>query len=395
MTVTKKPPKAPVVAVVASDLHYQERAWANNHRLNWDACLMGHALVNLANQHSCDLILAGDIVDQPTINPLVAGQLMSAMRRLNNHLIFIRGDHDGAIAWPTVLAAGLQNPSRVIELNGQMISVGDFEVTGLPWLPPEDRNKRLPELVTGPVMPDIVVLHHSLQEVASDFEAEMSVEELPAGPRLFIVGDIHKAAALQNSRGQRIVSPGGTNAQQINEGDDKFAYLLRSDLTMTRIRLPSRRIIRATIVGGLQIEPKLDEICHEIEVAMRESSARAEFLPLLPPGETEESIVRPIVQVRYVLGIPGVLEAVQQRLRPLCHLMTQPLDVGADDTAPTIGRLETAGVIGDPLQVVFATLDRRVDRKTNPTLHSDCTMLLRSKLSPKDALLELRRQALP
>lgn len=381
----------PVIAVMSSDTHIQELAWANYPRLAWDALLSYHFLVELSNKYAVPLLLAGDIMDKRVNSPEVTNRFLQALGRAEQPLLFIRGDHDGPPpGWPEALGSAADASFSVHELrpeNPIELEPG-IRVTGLSWMPEPELLQRLPEVSNS----QIVLLHQGLVEIA-DFETVLSIKDLPAGPSMFVVGHIHKPAALSNPRGQRIVSPGGTNAQSIVESDEKYAYLLRRDLSVLRVAIPTRRILRVNLVGGDQVDSALSEAvatCRDILDGAKDS-ARAKYLEFLP-GQTPESIVRPIVQVTYQVTIPGVSEKISARLRGLCHLFTKPVDVGQASPG-TIGQIRTAGILGEPLRAVFRELENVVSREHQPQLHSDCLTLLESLETPKDVLLSLRRSA--
>lgn len=387
---TEQNRSARVVAVFASDLHLQELAWVNHTTLAWDACLAFHFLVDLANKYQSPLLVAGDLLDRPTPSAIVAQQLMSGLLRLKNQFIYVRGDHDGPWpGWPLAVSGGLPE-DRVVELPGLVALRGGLRVTGAPWTPDADVPARLADLPEA----EVVLLHQPLCEFA-DFEATLSVEDLPASHKLYIVGDIHTPAAKTTSHGSRVVSPGGTNAQSIQETDEKYAYLLRDDLTIRRTPIPGRRIIRASIMGGAEVDRVLTETVQSV-MSSFENSARAEYLDRLPVGQDQETINRPIVRVDYAVSIPGVVDRIQSSLRGKCHLFMRPVDLGVDSAAPAethLGRLDTAGIIGDPTAAIMAELNIQVDRTCNPGLYDACVELIRSPRSPREVLQELRKRA--
>src|SRR6185295_7794652 len=149
---------AGIIAIACADLHLDQHAWADRHKICGDSLWAFRWIVDLAIENSLPIIAAGDLLDKQLNNSSVIGFLKEQIDRLNGDgkdgvsalrmFYHIQGQHDmQTIPWATQMGAELGwLASYKQSLNDDMIlpwepsipagpEKGKYRLQGIDWTP--------------------------------------------------------------------------------------------------------------------------------------------------------------------------------------------------------------------------------------------------------------------
>lgn len=305
--------------VFAADLHLQPCAWANRPEISGDAYESLKFIVHYCREHSLPLVLGGDVFDKKRPDPGTVGlayQQLHGMEQDGLPVYYIQGNHDASSnvpwlachTWPTHLQIA-------------SAEFGAFNCRGLDWQPSSLIKQALGELPPT----DILVTHQAWEDFIP-FKAEASFSDV-RNVSLLLTGDYHVMkfvdGVTQQGQPLRVVSPGSTCMQAINEAPDKYAVVVQSDgdrLDAVPIRIPTRRLIRR---DNLLDEETFNQFINSLPDMLEKMRDEVAALP--------DAIRVPLLHVKYADHIPAAYDRLCEAIsnyRP--HLFA----------APVLGRVE-------------------------------------------------------
>jgi hypothetical protein len=181
--------------------------------------------------------------------------------------------------------------------------VGNKTVYGIDW---NSADKVQDALNSIPEGTDILVAHQVWEELMGDVRGcEASFANVPTVNTVF-TGDFHqnKVFTIVGRDGQTLqaISPGSTNFRKINEPVDKFFYVLKSDYTWAKVRIPTRRRM------DLRILTDKDFVNFEKTF----NTAYEECLIENQKYKVQNALATPLCRVEYHDNIPGAYDKIKQ-----------------------------------------------------------------------------------
>jgi hypothetical protein len=312
------------LALFFADAHLDTGAWANRPLLKFDSIEAFKFICNYAISRNIPFIFgAGDLIDvrkpPPEVVQTVREQL-SALERDNCQFYYTQGQHefDHNLPWFSAIHSWPQH------LNKSSVIVGDKCVYGLDWHTADKLPNAVQEIRSDT---DILVMHQVWEEFMGDkCGCEGSLCDMPYATTLF-TGDFHvnKVLQLRGKQGQalRVISPGSTNMRKINECADKWFYVLLSDYTWKRVRIPTRRKIEMVIGTEKSL------LSFGVDFKKAFEAAKLEAMRLGVPN----NLCRPICYVRYLEDLPDAHKTIKKHatdvelfLKPVSQKETEQLE---------------------------------------------------------------------
>jgi hypothetical protein len=294
------------VRVIAADFHLRERAWERYPGLEGDSYYGLSQVVDVCVSRGLSLVGLGDLFDErrPSPRSMVVAQLaVEKMRQADLDFWYLRGNHDMTDpAWLSLFP-------HAVPLGGCCYEAGGLLFAGLDYQP---RDLFLPELcdmlnVYSRV--DVLCCHQAWRELSGG-RCDAAVSDL-FGVRCLASGDLHRSviATHLDSSGLPVVvlSPGALCLQAIDEPDEHYCLVLYDDLSVERVKLRSRPVVRLAIDSTAALGEAISTL--PARLAVDES---------LPPG-----ISKPIVDVRLSPGVPDAHSVLTSALAGQAHLFVR------------------------------------------------------------------------
>lgn len=321
---SRKPRSRRPLALVTSDNHLQEMAWASREELYGDALWAFSWIVDYAIDAKIPrIIAAGDLIDRPRNEAFIAWYLREKIEQMeanNIMLYFIQGQHDYQ---PTPWAQAVSSDTAFWLQPWSRIVVGDYIMAGLDWTQAsllDEGLSKVDETV------DILVMHQVCQEFMEEIAAlggskvEFSWERTPYA-KMLIIGDYHNRHCRlerKNREGKplSVLCPGSTAMQKITEPPDKYCFVLYDDLSTESLKIPTRVVLKPP---PLTMEEDLDGFIEAAESQIKEAyaTARSRNLP--------EDMRTPILYVKYSGDLPGAYQRIVSAIGDQAHLFHQEI----------------------------------------------------------------------
>ena len=283
-----------VIAYAVSDTHIPAEAdagaWKDLPGVSGDALFALGQVVALCVRDHVPLLAAGDLVDDPDVEPAALAAWFSVMRPLQDAglpVLAILGNHDRSRDW---LAAF--GPTAV-RLDGRTVTLpSGHTVSGLSWVP----NDRFAEAVAGISRYTDIGLYH--QPLADLTGRGVNASQLPPH-RLAVVGDTHVATTLTPPAGPKLVlSPGPLAPQSVAEFGPPGVWAVHDDLSVSRVSLP-HRAWHSFLIDS----PAAADACV------------AACGALAPDPALPDLVARPLVAVRLTADVDGFVPTVRELAR--------------------------------------------------------------------------------
>jgi hypothetical protein len=379
------------IAVLTSDLHIDEHAWADRPDLRGDSQDAFAQIVDYAVANRLPIIAAGDLIDKKRNDAAPIGFLrrqLDSLQEAGVPFFYVQGQHELQPSpwlseihpWPTWLSERSYGGDPLWYELGDL----DFPVYGIDWTP---RDRVAAELAKVPEGTKLLVMHQVMGDLMGSIcTPEMNADMLPDVP-LLLVGDYHQHVQLlrTNAAGRvtTILSPGSTNMREISEPARKMFYVLYDDLSFESVQLLTRRFIYKEINLPEDLENFVETIGAELENSISRDLATG-----LP-----RHLARPFLRVGYDPSVPDVYRRATTAVGDeLAHLFFRELpqrqfDDQAEETAEEVQAFreafETQGLVG--------LLPRVLDPLASPTAYALAERLLASA-TPAIALQQFRAE---
>ncbi len=245
--------KSAPLAVIAADLHLDDRQWGE---ICGDSKYALTQVLEIALKYHVPLVLCGDVIDvkQPSITTLtfLKQQLDKFDRRAEEQQViyYIQGQHEFSDpTWLSLLEPKYDPPYSQYHLlkhvTGQQFNLGKYNCYALDWTPADKLEEELAKI---PPNTDYLFCHQVWQQFMGNLTSpEGTLEKVKVRKAVF-TGDYHKhiVKRVLNNKGKeiKVYSPGATHMRAINEPSEHYVYLLREDGTVDSIKLKSRLVTR-------------------------------------------------------------------------------------------------------------------------------------------------------
>lgn len=245
--------KTEPLALIASDLHLDDRQWG---KVYDDSKFAFRQVLDLTINNRVPLVLCGDVIDvkQPSIETLsfMRKQIDRFDRKAeaSDVIYYIQGQHEySEPTWLSLLEPRYNPPYEKYELlkhvHGKQFQLGKYKCYAIDWTPADklaDALKAIPDGI------DYLFCHQVWDQFMGSLTSpEGSLENVNVSKAVF-TGDYHKHMVkyVTNRGGARIpvYSPGATHMRAINEPSQHFVCLLMSDGRVESLPLKSRLVVR-------------------------------------------------------------------------------------------------------------------------------------------------------
>ena len=362
------------IAVIAADLHLDELTWRDRPQIRGDAYWGFEQCCKLARRHKCPLVLLGDVVEALSTTPNT--QTISFIRKQLDGLaaedieVFtIAGNHDmDTPGWMYAAGAATDNWDL------QTVELGGLKCFFMGYRPGHILATAI-EMIPGDT--DVVFAHQHWREFGGGSNSQGKIEDLRAG-KLLISGDLHEFRSIKVDRkdGQtiRAVSPGATCLRKVNEPTTHYALLLNDDMSITKVKLRSRPVLRTTIKS----EHDLETFCIVLPSAIEKVEATVQ-------GKLPAILQTPLLIIQDMSWLPGVEARLDNMIGDRAHLLYYRAARGTTENVEAIAATTQATAV-DLLPSML-----RAEVVNSP----DVLELLETALlseSPKRAIAQYRNQ---
>lgn len=250
--------KSAPLAVIAADLHLDDRQWGE---ICGDSKYAFTQVLELALKYRVPIVMCGDVIDvkQPSVTTLsfLKQALDKFDRRAesNQTIYYIQGQHEFAEpTWLSLFEPKYDPPYAQYHLlkhvTGQSFKLGNYNCYALDWTPADRLQEELAKI---PKSTDYLFCHQVWHQFMGTLTSpEGSLDGVRTRKAVF-TGDYHKhiVKRIRNSAGKeiKVYSPGATHMRAINEPTEHYIYLLREDGTVESLKLKSRLAIKLNAVG--------------------------------------------------------------------------------------------------------------------------------------------------
>lgn len=371
------------IAVVTSDCHLQERAWASRPMLNGDAIWAFECIVDHACKLDVPIIGAGDLIDKQENSSSVPGFIRRMMDQCYQSLVpvyFIQGQHElQGDPWLSELSdwpLWLHDEQR-----GAVPPFGGYKLCGIDWTPAGELEEWLSKV---PENTDILVMHQVCQEfMGSITTPELSWGMIPNHVKLLIIGDYHgEHQRLEKERpdGSKLIilSPGSTCMQAIDEPPVKKFFVLYDDLSTESVLIPSRPYLRPP---DILLDEDLDEFVEKVVDHLRAAVERAASTSL--PADQ----CMPIIYVRYAYDLKDAHRRIKEAIGDYGHFFEKQLRPKTEEQVEA--RAERKNIIDGGL--IGALTEVAPDRDSHR--YHVARWLLSAK-NPREELTKIRKEFL-
>lgn len=282
-----------------------------------------YAVQYACHKHVPYIFGAGDLIDIKKPPPEVVQFVRAQLDKLEKNSIeffFIQGQHEYSPDLPWFCAIH-DWPQW---LNQRYVTIADnCNVYGLDWRPAD----AIPDAFENiPHDTDILLSHQVWEEFMGEkCGCECSFATVPHAHTVF-TGDYHVNRHIKVKRlGEddlEVISPGSTNMRKIDETQDKYFYVLLSDMTWKRIRIPTRRKFELSIHS----ETSLKHFPENYKAQLADVREYAKTFHLDP------KLTRPLFRVIYHDDIADAYKTIKDTVDPKdVELFLKPVPANAPE----------------------------------------------------------------
>jgi len=316
------------VAILTADTHLRDRAWIARRNLAGDAYYSFRQITRLAIQWQTPVIAAGDLIDQ-RLNasdvPAFLREVFDEMAAAEVPFYYIQGQHE--LADPPWLRAVHGWPIWLGE-PGSLYEVAGLRVLGFDWRHADQVDEIYQACQRE--KPDLLVIHQVCRELLGPNLPHEFVLASIRGTGLVLVGDyhVHKRLKIRGPSGEvRVLSPGSTAMQSIDEDPNKYVFVLYEDSSIRSHQLCTRPVLRWQ--RFVDTEDALEELLEALPGEIEAMRALAEEWQL------PEEVRTPVVIVRHDASLDGATK----KIRSACgdvHLMLRTIWPKAEKGIPDV-----------------------------------------------------------
>lgn len=366
------------LAVVCADTHVQDRAWSRRPIVG-DSYFSLRQIFSYAIKHEIKCIIgAGDLIDKHRNDsePVVKFyEQLDRLKAVGGEFRYIQGQHE--MADPPWLSG---HPAAV-HVHEHPWTLGGFSVVGLDYQPAGLLQTAL-DRVTA-TRPDILIAHQVWSEYMGDIaHPQGSFADVPC-VKLMFTGDYHGAYSDKVYRGKdgqelRVVNPGSTCLQSIDEPDAKFFCVLRDDGTIGRVQLFTRkRIDWAVMTTDDDVELFMSRIVERLDAVAAEVAGY--------PAEVR----MPVVRVTYSHRLHDTAARVTEAIGTRAHLFFKELP----PVSEVVAARRTVRQAGGAATTLVSHLEAYLEQAGRPDLLTPCQRVLASEDISRE-LQKMRQEVL-
>lgn len=356
------------VAVVFADSHLRERTWADHPQLQFDSYISLAQVFAHAVNHELPIVGAGDLIDKAR-NPSGPITVLAGLtRQLENagcQFYFIQGQHEMSdTPWLHVSST----PQHVHQTRFQL---GPFNAYGLDFQPAGRLQPALDEI---PKSTDILIAHQVWSEFMGSIAAPQgSFRDVPHVSTI-VTGDYHGDCVNKVFRGKdgqkvRVVNPGSTCMQAIDEPPEKFYSVLYDDGTFKKRAILTRPFID---LGNVQTDARLEEVIETIQTQIEEATETCQALDELNDDWTGLTV--PIVRASYSHRLADAAQRIKKIVGEAAHLFLREIPPDKPEVQERRRKRQEEGKT--EASTLLSELPEYLEAKDQKHLLEDCQRLL-------------------
>lgn len=229
-------------------------------------------------------------------------------------------------------------------------------------------------LKSGQVECDVMVMHQLWTEFMGPMHSQASLEQMEKC-KLVVTGDFHQFKIITTNRGVRVLSPGATQMQKINEPTTHYVHILRDDLSIDYVQLKSRGVFDVQ----LETEDQVQHLAKQAQGYVLGLKSQA--------GDTINQSFKPIIRFKINNPIQAAVPRLEESFGPHAVVFFINKDEKSEE-AP----LMYTGVAADLPVLQEATVVMADNFPPDDPNLRDALNLIESTLPPVEAVRQLRSQ---
>lgn len=294
------------ILTLSADWHLQNRAWSFRD-ISGDAYYSFKQIVDYSIEQGVEaLVGAGDLIDKVVNNsdPIVfLNQQLDRLKKAKVRVLYVQGQHEMADKpW----LSGHEWPEHI---SGQQLTVDTVCMFGLDYHPNPLLQIALAAIPEGT---HLLIAHQVWGEfMGSIASPEGNMGDVPVVQTVF-TGDYHvrKELDVRGKDGQKlkVISPGSTCLQSIDEPWKKFFYVVYDDYTWKKVRLKTRQRVDWNLMGSTDVDEALQLLEPELVRIADETVGY------------DERVRKPIFWIEYPFKLAGHRGRIEKALNGRAHI---------------------------------------------------------------------------
>jgi len=366
---------------MSADWHLQNRAWtlAAGRDISGDSYYSLKQIVDHAIEHEVQAVVgAGDLIDK-TINnsdPIVfLNQQLDRLQKKEIRCLYVQGQHEmqdrpwlSGHAWPE-------------HMSGLQVTIDTVCMFGLDFHHSPQLQIALNAIPEGT---HLLVAHQVWGEFMGSVAAPQGgMSDVPMVGTVF-TGDYHvrKEIETRGKDGQklRVISPGSTCMQSIDEPWKKFFYVVYDDYTWKKVRLKTRHRVDWHVSAAADVDNLLQTVDTELTRIADETAGY------------DERVRKPIYWVEYPHKLGEHRGRIVKAIGDRAFIFWK--EVPPEPPPEVVARRKEAQAKGERRAATLLTeLPGYLQQAELGHLQGDCTRLLQAG-SVEDELRRMREEAL-
>ncbi len=218
---------------LVSDVHLGTRQYGIKERYEDFLTAFADVGRSVVEQQVDAVVIGGDLFDSPRPDGRAVRHAQEVIREIGNagiEVFGIDGNHDLADEyWLKVIGV-----TNLIPFEATNVGESGVTISGISYKNGRDLVAEIQRMVDARVKTDILTMHFALAEMNGGGSADTGVQELSPlldklGVKAVLMGHVH-IPDCRKWNGVLYVNPGSTEMKSVNEPQEKYYYILDTDL---------------------------------------------------------------------------------------------------------------------------------------------------------------------
>lgn len=303
------------------------------------------------------VVIGGDLFDSPRPDGRAVRHAQEVIRKIDNagiEVFGIDGNHDLADEyWLKVI--GVKN---LIPFEATDVGESGVTISGISYKNGRDLIEEIQSMIDAGVKTDILTMHFALAEMNGGGSADTGVQELSPlldklGVKAVLMGHVH-IPDCRKWNGVLYVNPGSTEMKSVNEPQEKYYYILDTDLwEAVPVPINTRKVEQVEIASEGDLLKFQNALHAEYMAVMDGSIKRRPFYQIVADDTIDDAFKR----LAKAVHDTGAIARIVMR------------SSAARDLAPVVDRAESVATLESAIEARFPK-DSDEAKLTASMLHS-------------------------